>query len=111
MDRIIFRKYHLSYDAIGLNDKYTSNDARIEILKVLKKMGVTSVQSPCNSTIIFDYKDSSFDFDTFEMKLDGKFFYSICLVAENKDKKPFHKLKNSTNISDFDIQKDWKSIE
>lgn len=110
-ETLIERKYHLSYDRTK-NFKGSSDDAKIAILRKLKEFGVISIESPCESTIVFTYPDSNFDFDSFEFEIQEQFYFSICLVGRsNNTNKHFEAINYSTEIDDEILQQMWNSID
>ncbi len=83
------RNYHLSYDIIDSSKKITIynkeiSDSRQYILGILIGMGAEKVKTPCESTIVFTYKDYNFDFKSLYKCLYNFFYFTVCLV-ETKD--------------------------
>lgn len=103
-------KCHLSYDAKNLDADFKddkSKEARLEILKTLKELGVKEVKSPCKSTLVFNIKKSNVKKLT--ECLNKKFFYSLCYVAKiNNETVEF--FNYSEKINDENLQNDWNSI-
>ncbi|WP_312174009.1 hypothetical protein [Chryseobacterium sp.] len=110
------RKYHLSYDVISDNNNFDNDfvekhlTVRETILAILKKMGVQSVSSPCESTIVFTYPNRDFNRTTFATKASKYIYFSLCLVAKH-DSEDFEKINKSPNIDDEILQDLWDSIE
>lgn len=110
------RKYHLSYDVISDNDDFDNDfvqkhlTVRETILTILKKMEVQSVSSPCESTILFTYRNSGFNLSTFEKYAKKYIYFSLCLVAQYESS-PIEKINKSSNIDDEILQDLWNNIK
>ncbi|WP_300492191.1 hypothetical protein [Flavobacterium sp.] len=99
------RKYHLSYDLNKEGQIKDSSEARQHVLSTLCSLGVSAVQSPCESTIIFEYKDENFDFEKLNGHLKDNFYFSICLVSFDTIKKEDSELimskEDSNSVSEI----------
>lgn len=98
------RKYHLSYDLIK-EIEIDANDARKYVLTVLKLLHVSKIQSPCESTIVFEYKNEHFNLEQLSYNLKNYFYHSICLVSLNENGIYDEKIFESKEINDFNLQK------
>lgn len=102
------RKYHLSYD---MTDEFVgnSNDAKHTILQILKKLGATSVHSPCESTIVFTYPNDKFRMTKFTNEIGDDFYFSLCLVAQEENI-PKERISSDKEL-DHNLQKIWREIK
>lgn len=102
------RKYHLSYD---MTDEFEgdSNEAKHVILQLLKNLGVTSVHSPCESTIVFTYPDEKFRMTKFKNEIGNYFYFSLCLVA--KEENILNERLSSDKELDENLQQIWRKIK
>lgn len=110
-----YRTFILSYDVIdqkewidGITTTYnnqTYSDPRKYILTLIKHLKGFDIESPCESTVIFKYKDASFNISILEQHITEYFYFYISLIAldfeHNKIKAfNFNKELNS-NIKDI----------
>ncbi|MCS7474203.1 hypothetical protein [Myroides odoratimimus] len=76
------RKYHLSYDN---NTKIVLDretfDPREYIIICLHELDVISIESPCESTIIFTYQDDNFDIVKLVEMVSQYFYIYVSLIA------------------------------
>lgn len=106
------RKYHLSYDVIDCDVDFKGNyeTAKKMILQIIKELGAKSVESPCETTIIFTYSGNNFDMRSFNRKAQSYFYYSLGLIAVS-DIKIYEKINPSPEIDDKNLQALWNSIK